>query len=179
MPSCSRFATVLADDPPSLTVIVNEVPLAVLFPNIARRSSHYRIAEAAAPLRASAKWEAIQAAHPIRWLHSGAIFDGPVTVRVCVRWPKPRRMPDVEALATACKPALDGLTDALIWRDDNQIKEICYRQERAGDARGCIVVEITSTSGPRTREKDEKVSNHSDGGERRVAGQREPQKGHA
>lgn len=122
----------------SMTITVHEVPSSVLFPNMARRSGFHAVSDAAAPLRASAKWEAVKAAMAVRSINGGAIFDGPVTVRVCVRWPKGRRMPDVEALSLACKPAVDGLQDALIFANDRQIAEICYRQERADDRIGCI-----------------------------------------
>lgn len=126
----------------SMTITIGEVPSSDLFPNRARTIGFHAVSDAAAPLRASAKWEAIKAAMAVRSINGGAIFAGPVTVRVCVRWPKGRRMPDVEALSLACKPAVDGLQDALIFANDRQIAEICYRQERADDRIGCIEFEI-------------------------------------
>lgn len=124
-----------------MIVVIGEVPPSDLFPNIARRRSYHALSDAAAPLRASAMVEAMQAAFAVRSINGGAIFPKParLMVRVCVQWPNGRRMPDVDALGLACKPIMDGLTDAKIWDDDGQIAEVCYRQERGA---GCVVVEV-------------------------------------
>lgn len=132
----------------SLRITVHEVPSSDLFPNKARTLSHYRIADAVAPLRNSAKYDAIAAAMQVRSINGGAIFAGPVRVRVCVCWPKGRRMPDVDGLGLCCKGAIDGLTDAKIWDDDRQIVEVCYRQTTAADRQGRIEFDIEEVDVP-------------------------------
>lgn len=124
-----------------MILVIPSVPDSCLFPNAARRTNHHVKAAAARPLREVAMIVGIETAGQVRGMLGGAIYPAPerVNVRVCVRWPKGRRMPDLDALGLACKPILDGLTDAKIWDDDRQIAEVCYRQER-GD--GVVAVEV-------------------------------------
>lgn len=128
--------------PESLTVVVPIAPPSELLPNAARRTDYRRKASLSRPLRDLAKWAAIEAALPIRSINGGPIFLGPVRMRVTVFWGKGRQRPDVSGLGHAVKAMEDGLTDALIWTDDRQVVEACYRQSRDGTGQGFTRFEI-------------------------------------
>lgn len=120
-------------------VTVPMCPPEELNPNARVHWRPYRRASGA--LRTAAKYAALEhgRAEPI----TGRVD---VLVRVC--WPKRRRTLDADNALASCKAALDGLTDAGVWRDDRQMRRVSVEQERldkAGNTAwpgGCIVVEI-------------------------------------
>lgn len=120
-------------------IIVPMCPPEELNPNARVHWRPYRRASGA--LRTAAKYAAL-ADGPID-LIAGRVD---VSIRVC--WPKRRRVLDADNALASCKAALDGLTDAGVWRDDRQMRRVTVEQERldrAGNATypgGCIVVEI-------------------------------------
>lgn len=119
-----------------LTVIIPTTPPSELFPNAARRLNYHRRAALEKDLRETAMLAGMAAALPLRSINGGPIFTGPVTVRVVVHWEKGRRRPDTSALALAVKSLEDGLTDAHIWVDDRQVREVCYTQWKASPSGG-------------------------------------------
>ncbi len=123
-------------DPLTLTIVVPRTPPSKLLPNAARRTSFHVKADLSRPLRELARWEAIKQAMAIRSVNGGAVFAGPVRVRVKVFWERGRRRPDCDGLGLAVKAMQDGLGDALIFSDDRQIVEACYGQEKTNDPQG-------------------------------------------
>lgn len=69
-------------------------------------------------------------------------FVGDVEVEVTVRWSRGRRRVDVDNAVAMLKPALDGLTDARVWRDDRQIVSIALRQEHGVGGVGETVIVV-------------------------------------
>jgi hypothetical protein len=54
-------------------------------------------------------------------------------------------LPDIDALASYCKPHLDGF-NGVVWMDDSQIKRIMYEQRHAeseeGLPHGCTIFQV-------------------------------------
>lgn len=121
-------------------VILSCVPDADLSPNA--RLHPLAKARKVRQLREFAGWSAREYA-------PAAPLAGPLIVTVMVCWPKGRKRHDADNVFV--KPALDGLTDAHIWHDDRQVRELRVRQQvwsewgNEGGAlypQGCIVIDI-------------------------------------
>lgn len=101
-------------------------------------------AAAKAQLRMAAKGAALNA----RWRYlgmflGGAIFEGPVVVAPMICWGKGRRTVDGDNALAMLKAAIDGCTDASIWRDDRQCRFDPVTQGRDPDGLGFVRLEIT------------------------------------
>lgn len=66
------------------------------------------------------------------------IFTGPVAVTVRLLWGKGERRHDLDSCAVMVKPMLDGLTDAELWRDDRQMKQLTVSQDRDPARTGAV-----------------------------------------
>lgn len=97
-----------------ITVTV-PVPPNVLSPN--GRGVWPQRARAAKAVRADAGRAAREAMGPRWW--EWDTWRG--RVWVTIRWCAPGRMPDLDNAAARCKPALDGIVDAGLMADDNQV----------------------------------------------------------
>ena len=132
-----------------LTITVPMAPDRVLLPNNRRNgNAHWSVqAEATAAYRAAAAYAAVSQRATCS---GGPIFHGPVIVSVVVTWPwsrypGKRKMPDVDAVPTACKAAIDGIVDAVIIPDDGpetiiEIRAASRRGKKGEDGRTIIVI---------------------------------------
>lgn len=109
----------------TIVVRIETVPGSVLLPNN-RRKTYWAIAqEEIRRLRGEAYIDT--------WNQKPEIAvppDADVSLKVRVLWPKDRKVPDLDGTLSACKPALDGLCQAL-GIDDRIISGICVSQGRA------------------------------------------------
>lgn len=149
-----------------MTVLVPMCPPKACSPN---GGWHWRAkADAKAQLRMAAKGAALNARwqwlgnptfsggvpeHVEIWVDDGkpvplhgAIFEGPVLVRVCIGWGKGRRMADSDNALACCKSAIDGCTDAAIWVDDKQCSFAPVVQVRDEDGAGFVRLEIAEVA---------------------------------
>ena len=105
-------------------------PVEVL-PNAKRRLHWARINQATQEYRECAKYAAMNA-RPRRWQP----LTGPVELHIHVGWGKRRRRIDLDGAAGGAKAAIDGLVDAYILADDDQITVLRVTQEKAHDGNG-------------------------------------------
>jgi Holliday junction resolvase RusA-like endonuclease len=71
----------------------------------------------------------------------------PLDVLVLLVWPRRMILPDIDALASYCKPHLDGF-NGVVWEDDSQIRRIMYEQRYVEPGEdlphGCTVFQVHS-----------------------------------
>ena len=98
------------------------IPLApdnTLFHNSrSRRGGFYKGVHASQECRATARYAAMASGMHIE------PFAGPVAVTIHAAYGYKRVTPDLDATISACKPYLDGIVDAGILVDDDQIQKI-------------------------------------------------------
>lgn len=129
-------------------VTVPMAPPRELLPNARRKSRHWsEQSDPTAELRSAAKHAAVSQRNTCG---GGPIFREPVIVSYRVVWPWYRykaalRIPDADAVPTACKAILDGLVDAGMIPDDTPewVVEVRGRSER-GDVgeQGFVIVRL-------------------------------------
>lgn len=106
----------------ALRVVTVEIPMAPekdLIPNQHRKQAHWSTQSRARKFfRNEAAWQA-----SLTLPHNWQPITGPVTLDIFVHWPK-RRRPDLDAVVSSCKSAIDGLADAGVVADDKQIKKL-------------------------------------------------------
>lgn len=114
-----------------MTIIVT-VPIAPpsdLLPNKRhRRGGLYKGIAAAQDSRAAAKYAAMNVAN-------GSTISGPVHLTIHVAFGYKRVTPDLDGTISAVKPMIDGLADAGLIRDDDQIVKITATQEKLRSTR--------------------------------------------
>ena len=96
--------------------------------------------------RAVGPWREAVRAETQRTMEHVAILDGPVTLTVTFRLPRPKtvkaawpgKRPDLDKL---CRAVLDGLTDGGAWHDDGQVVVIRAAKfyARDGFPPGCVL----------------------------------------
>jgi len=121
-----------------ITITVPCDPPSALLPN-RKRSLHWStIAKATKELRSIAKYAACDQ-RPNDWIP----FAGPVVLTLTVGYGRRRRVPDLDASASACKAALDGMTDAAIIADDRIIKRLVVEHGKDATGKGYIAMTFT------------------------------------
>ena len=110
----------------SVTIRVPLDPPAALFPNRRhRRGGFHEGVEAAYQLRLAAKLAAMPHA-------PATALAGPVALHVHVAYSGGRRLPDLDASASAAKAAIDGVVDGGILVNDRQVTALTVTHERLG-----------------------------------------------
>lgn len=122
--------------------IVKAVPALCLNPNRSRSHHWTDLSRAIAALRESACWD-------IREMGRPRTFEGPVDVWACICWPSRKRLlKDTHNCFVMLKPVWDGMTDAGVWLDDDQVtvrgveQFVMTKIERLHYPNGCIVVAV-------------------------------------
>lgn len=122
----------------TITVEVPLDPPSILLPN-AKRNAHWaRINQATQEYRECAKYAALNA-RPRRW----EPLTGPVALHIHVGWGRRRRRIDLDAAGSGAKAALDGLVDAHILTDDDQVAVLHVTQEKTPTGDGFTRLTIT------------------------------------
>jgi len=120
----------------AITVTVPCDPPSALLPNRKRNLHWSAIAKATRELREIATYAA-RDQMPNDWTP----FVEPVVLTLTVGYGRRRRVPDLDGSASACKAALDGMTDAAIITDDRIIKRLVVEHEK--DATGAGYIRLT------------------------------------
>src|SRR5690606_30094009 len=115
----------------SITVTVPCDPPSVLLPNRKRNLHWSTIAKATKELREIARYAAMDQM-PNDWTP----MTGPVVLSLTVGYGRRRRLPDLDGSASACKAALDGMTDAAIISDDRIIRRLEVEHTKAPTGEG-------------------------------------------
>lgn len=114
-----------------ITVTIPMEPNSNLFPNAIRRSSHWRSEQQARKeCRQTARYAAMASG-----MHTEP-FNGPVSITIHAAYGHKRVTPDLDATISACKPFIDGLVDAGILVDDDQVKKYVATHEKLKGKRG-------------------------------------------
>ena len=125
----------------SLTVTIPAAPAKELMPNQQTKQGHWSArSKARKAFRAEAMWQA-----GLCLPHDWQPLTGPVALDIYVHWPK-RRRPDLDAVVSSVKSAIDGLADAGIFADDRQIIEIRATHDYGAPAPGLTRFTITEKS---------------------------------
>lgn len=126
----------------AITIVVPGSPDRILAPN--RRAHGLAKAEATRQLRRDAGFAALMVMPAVR--RDSPLFAGPVAVVVRVRWGTGHRRHDLDSTAMMSKPAIDGIVDAGILKNDAQIARLTIEQERDPTGRGEVVIRIEPLS---------------------------------
>ena len=114
----------------SVTIRVPIDPPAELLPNRRhRRGGFYPGIEAAATARQMAYHAAIPYA-------TAVTIDGPVALTVHASYGHGRKVPDLDATLSACKPMIDGIVDTRLLADDRQVTRITVLHSKLAGKRG-------------------------------------------
>lgn len=109
----------------TITIEIPMPPARELFPNAEAKRRHWGVrAEMRAECREMAKYAAMETAQ-----RCGPIA-GPVTLTIHAAYGYKRTLPDLEATIAACKPYVDGIVDAGVLYDDDQVKKITATHEK-------------------------------------------------
>lgn len=122
----------------SLTIVVPGTPDKRLTPNAARRTDWRVKADVSRELRHRAMIAALGARNTVG---GGPLFAGPVVLTERIWWGRGERRTDLSAVPLLCKAIEDGLTDAVIWRDDAQVVRLVVEDHRR-DPAGVGYVEL-------------------------------------
>ncbi len=125
--------------PERVVVIVPGCPDRLLAPN--RRAHGRAKAEPTAKHRRDAYYASLDV-FPLPQL-DWPLFRGPGAVTLLVRWGKGERVHDLDSVAVMGKPFLDGVVDAGILANDNQMKRLTVEQERDGTGKGEVILTIS------------------------------------
>lgn len=104
-----------------ITITIPAAPPSKLFPNQASKQAHW---STRARLRKEYREIAFYAAR------GAAQITGPVSLDLHVGYPSRRRLPDLDATISGCKSLMDGIVDAGVLEDDDQIVRITATHER-------------------------------------------------
>ena len=114
-----------------ITVTIPMAPDNRLFPNAIGRGGHWGTRAAChAECRQTARYAAMASGMYIE------PFNGPVALTVHAGYGYKRTTPDLDATISACKPFIDGLVDAGILADDDQVQKITVTHEKLASRRG-------------------------------------------
>ena len=96
-----------------------------LFPNAIGRGGHWGTrAKCHAECRQTARYAAMASGMHIE------PFAGPVSVTIHAGYGYKRVTPDLDATISACKPFIDGIVDAGVLVDDDQVQRIVATHEK-------------------------------------------------
>lgn len=125
----------------SLTIKIPMDPPRACSPNYRQ---HWRGRHAATKaFRTAAFWAAAKEVwNLIELIDDPSWFVGPVAVTARIGWSKGRKTMDPTNAAGSLKPAIDGLQDCLIFKDDKQVVSLSVTQERDKEGRGYVVLEV-------------------------------------
>lgn len=130
-------------------VTLQSVPNTILRPNA--RPHFFAKNKAAQKLRELSAWSA--RLMPLDQLSA------PVSLHYHVRWPKGRKLVDLDAVPVMCKAALDGLVDAGVLSDDGPkiITRISASQGKALDRIGSMTLTLTEIDPVEARQMEVSV----------------------
>lgn len=102
-----------------------------LFPNAIGRGGHWGTrSKAHAECRQTARYAAMASG-----VHTEP-YSGPVALTIHAAYGHRRRLPDLDATISACKPFIDGLVDAGILVDDDQVQKYIATHKKLRGKRG-------------------------------------------
>lgn len=111
----------MSDTTTAVTVTIPTAPPSKLFPNQQTKQGSWH-------LRSRLRKEYREIAY---YAARGMVsIAGPVEMRLHVAYVAPRRLPDLEATIYGCKALTDGVVDAGVLEDDDQIRCIIATHER-------------------------------------------------
>lgn len=114
-----------------LIVTIPMEPNNKLFPNAIGRGGHWGTrSKTHAECRQTARYAAMASGMHIE------PFAGPVALTIHAGYGYKRVKPDLDATISACKPFIDGLVDAGILVDDDQVQKITATHEKLRGKRG-------------------------------------------
>ena len=114
-----------------IEVVIPMEPDNALFPNAIGRGGHWgKRSKSHATCRQVARYAAMESG-----MHLEPI-EGPVALTIHVGYGYRRVKPDLDATISACKPFIDGLVDAGILVDDDQVQKITATHEKLPSKRG-------------------------------------------
>ncbi len=120
-----------------ITIVVPCDPPSELLPN-ARRRLHWRtVAKYSLAMRETATYAAL-GQRPLDW----KTITGPVILTLHADYGRRRRVPDLDGTLGACKNFLDGLADAGIIKDDQQVVELRVTHGKAVDGVGQVSITV-------------------------------------
>ena len=115
----------------SITVTIPMAPESAMMPNQLSKNGHWsKRAKARRDCREIARYAAMASDMNIE------PYAGPVHVVIFASYGYKRVKPDLDATISACKPYIDGLVDAGILVDDNQVQKIIATHEKMRGKRG-------------------------------------------
>ena len=115
----------------SITVTIPMAPESAMMPNQLSKNGHWsKRAKARRDCREIARYAAMASGMHIE------PFAGPVALTIHAGYGHKRVKPDLDATISACKPYIDGLVDAGILVDDNQVQKIIATHEKMRGKRG-------------------------------------------
>lgn len=108
-------------------MIIVTVPMApdrLLFPNKQGKSLHWATRSKHRKISREAAYKAASL------LHQKHKITSPVVLTIHAMYGSRRRLPDLDASISACKPMIDGLVEAGLLLDDRQMVKIVATHER-------------------------------------------------
>lgn len=121
----------MTDTATTVTVTIPAAPDNRLFPNKRHRNGGYRPGiNAASECRQMARYAAMASGMYLEPIH------GPVALTIHAGYGHGRVTPDLDATISACKPFIDGLVDAGLLVDDDQVQKITATHEKLRGKRG-------------------------------------------
>ena len=114
-----------------IEVVIPIEPNNHLFPNSrSRRGGFYKGINASQECRATARYAAMASGVHVE------PYSGPVALTLFAAYGYKRKLPDLDATISACKPVNDGLVDAGILADDDQVQKITATHAKLKGKRG-------------------------------------------
>ena len=114
----------------AITVTIPMAPDSRLFPNKQGKSLHWATRSSARRKSREAACAAAEKVKPRRPIANDVIC----TIHAV--YGHRRRVPDIDASISACKPFIDGLADAGVIRDDRQIVKLIGTHEKMVQKKG-------------------------------------------
>lgn len=121
--------------PDTITIVVPCDPPSVLLPNQRRKHHWGTISKATRELREIAYYAALDQ-RPNDWTP----FAEPVVLSLRVGYGRRRRIPDLDASASACKAIIDSMIDAGIISDDRIITKLVVRHGKDPKGEGYAIL---------------------------------------
>ena len=120
----------MTDTATTVKITIPMEPVSALMPNQLEKNNHWR-------KRADARRECRQMARYAA-MASGMYlepFTGPVALTIHAAYGHDHRTPDLDATVAATKPFLDGLVDAGLLVDDDQVRRLTATHEKLRPAK--------------------------------------------
>ena len=114
-----------------IEVVIPMAPESAMMPNQLSKNAHWgKRAKVRKECREIARYAAMASG-----LHMEP-YSGPVAITIHAAYGYKRVTPDLDATISACKPFIDGLVDAGILVDDNQVTRYVATHEKLRGKRG-------------------------------------------